>query len=120
MTDHPLTKEELRHFTGSENWYRHGLNRTMLYTDGVQHLAERAGAYWLIDEIALAQLIPSIASQAFQVWQLDVRADRTASLSCTDGNCLPVHAKDITFTDFPLESIRLYVTNRTILLPSEY
>jgi hypothetical protein len=50
-----LDFENLRHFTGSENWYRHSLNPTVLYTDGAKHVADTAGAYWLLDEIALAQ-----------------------------------------------------------------
>ena len=42
-------------FTGSENWYRHGLIRNVLYTEGAKFVAEGGGAYWLLDEIALIQ-----------------------------------------------------------------
>jgi len=31
------------------------INRNILYTEGVQYVAENAGAHWLIDEIALIQ-----------------------------------------------------------------
>jgi hypothetical protein len=55
MTTKTLSKSDLAQFTGSENWYRHGINRNVLYTDGVQHVAERGGAYWLLDEIAIIQ-----------------------------------------------------------------
>ena len=71
-----LDFEYLRHFTGSENWYRHSLNAAVLYTDGAKHVAKMAGAYWLLDEIALAQ--------AFQVWRLDVKGT-AATLTCEDG-----------------------------------
>lgn len=50
-----LDFEYLRRFTGLETWHRHSLNPTVLYTDGAKHVAERADAYWLLDEIALAQ-----------------------------------------------------------------
>ncbi|MCK1641666.1 hypothetical protein IVA95_30015 [Bradyrhizobium sp. 157] len=50
-----LTPADLAHFTGTAEWYRHGLNRRMLYTDGVQYLAEKGGAYWLLDKIACLQ-----------------------------------------------------------------
>jgi hypothetical protein len=30
-----LTEKDLRQFSGTEHWYRHGLVRTVLYTDGV-------------------------------------------------------------------------------------
>ncbi len=34
MTTKTLSKSDLAQFTGSENWYRHGINRNVLYTDG--------------------------------------------------------------------------------------
>jgi hypothetical protein len=45
MTTKTLSKNDLAQFTGSENWYRHGINRNVLYTDGAQHVAEHGGAY---------------------------------------------------------------------------
>jgi hypothetical protein len=55
MTTKTLRKSDLGQFTGSQNWYRHGINRNVLYTDGAQHVAEHGGAYWLLDEIAIIQ-----------------------------------------------------------------
>jgi hypothetical protein len=46
----------LAQFTGSQNFYRHSLVREVLYTEGAQYVADTAGAHWLLDEIALAQL----------------------------------------------------------------
>jgi hypothetical protein len=46
-----LTEADLRQFTGSECWHRHGLVRDILFTDGAKYLADEAGAYWLLDEI---------------------------------------------------------------------
>ena len=58
MSEAPkLTKADLRQFTATEHWYRHPLNRAVLYTDGAKFVAERAGAYWLLDEIALLQAL---------------------------------------------------------------
>lgn len=114
-----LTAADLAQFTGSENYFQHGVARQILYTEGVQFLAERAGAYWLIDEIALSQARPEIAAEEFQLWVLTVNESR-AQLRCEDGNDNVVYAKDIDFTDFPLPTIRIYVANRTILLPTEY
>jgi len=34
MTTKTLSKSDLAQFTGSEHWYRHGINRNVLYTDG--------------------------------------------------------------------------------------
>jgi hypothetical protein len=95
--------------------------RCVLYTDGAQYLAEQGGAYWLIDEIALAQRYEKrVAAEEFQHWTLKVKDDRKARLTCDDGNGNIVFRKEIEFTDFPLEEVSLYFTNNTILLPSEY
>ena len=78
-------------------------------------------AYWLLDEIALAQRYNKrVAGEGFQLWKLTVKADHTATLACEDGNGRTVHSKRIPFTDFPLDEISFYFTDNTILLPSEY
>jgi hypothetical protein len=115
-----LDLEYLHHFTGSENWYCHLLNPTVLYTDGTKHVADVAGAYWLLDEIALAQCYEStVRAEEFQVWKLDVK-DSAATLTCEDGNENVVYTKAIPFTDFPEPGITMWCANNTILLPTEY
>jgi hypothetical protein len=121
MTTKTLSKSDLAQFTGSENWYRHGINRNVLYTDGAQHVAEHGGAYWLLDEIAVIEPYnKAVAAEEFQVWKLAVRPDRTATLTCDDGNGNIVFTKEIEYTDFPLDEITLYFANNVIHLPSEY
>lgn len=121
MTDpKTLTAADLPQFTGSEHWYRHGINRRVLFTDGAKHVADAGGAYWLLDAIAIAQSNHAVAAEAFQLWKLTVDADRSAILTCEDGNGRAVHTQRIPFTDFPLAEISLYFTGNTILLPSEY
>ena len=116
-----LTKADLRQFTGSEQWYRHGLVRNILFTDGAKYVADAGGAYWLLDEIALAQRHDRrVAAEAFQLWKLVVRPDATATLTCDDGNGTIVYTKEIGFTDFPLDDITLYFTNNVIYLASEH
>lgn len=51
----PLARAELRQFTGTERWYRHAINRKVLFTDGAKYVADQAGPCWLLDEIALIQ-----------------------------------------------------------------
>jgi hypothetical protein len=120
-TTKTLTKGDLRQFTGSETWWRHGLVRDVVFTDGAKYVADAGGAYWLLDEIAFAQRgDKAVAGEEFQFWKLTVKPDQTATLTCDDGNGHVVFTKRIEFTDFPLEEITLYFTNKTILLPSEY
>jgi hypothetical protein len=116
-----LQPSVLQQFTGSENWYRHPLNRAVLFTDGAKHVADAGGAYWLLDEIALMQRYDrKVAGTEFQVWKLAVKPDHTATLICEDGNNNVVATKTLDFTDFPLPEITLWFQNNTIFLPSEY
>lgn len=127
MTDTPLTAAELAQFTGSEFYYRQAVIQGVQYvcTDGVKFLSERAGAYWLIDEILFAQRAPQIAKnlmlrREFQVWTLTVEDDRSAWLSCEDGDGYRALTKRIPYTDFPLPDITLYLVEGVLMLPSEY
>ena len=45
-----ISESDLSQFIGTENYYRHWTGHGV-YTDGVKYLAEKAGAYWLIDAI---------------------------------------------------------------------
>lgn len=63
-----LSPAELQQFTGSESWYR-SISPAITFTDGAKHVADEGGAYWLLDEIALAQaFVPVVKAEAFQVW----------------------------------------------------
>ena len=45
--------QDLRHFTGSMDLYKHpDFLGGILYTEGVQHFCEKAGAYWFLDIIS--------------------------------------------------------------------
>jgi hypothetical protein len=118
-----LTQQDLDQFTGTETYYRHPLSAGITYTEGVQFMAERAGAYWLLDIIVSAQHEKTVKCEEFQVWKLNlntVEKDGTATVTCEDGDGTVVYTQDIQYTDFPLPSITLFFTNGVILLPSEY
>ena len=118
MTTKTLSKNDLGQFTGSDNWYQHGLNRKVTYTDGAKYVAETGGAYWLLDEIALNQLQPEVKAEEFQLWTLKVTGSK-AILTCDDGNGNIVFSKKIEYTDFPLDEIKFYFCNNVIHLPSK-
>ena len=117
---HDLNYSDLDHFSGTDVWYRHGVIRNVVWTEGVEYLAQHGGAYWLIDEVATNQVIPAVRKEGFQVWTLTVSRDRTATLVCDDGNSRIVFSKAIEYTDFPLQMITLYCTDNVISLPREY
>jgi len=71
-------KSSLSHFTGTTRYIRDPFTGLM-HTDGIEHLAERAGAQWLISDIgAVFRHHPGIKGIAFQLWTLTVDEDNTA------------------------------------------
>lgn len=135
-------RNALSQFTGTENWYRHGIMRSMLMTDGVKFLADTAGAHWLTDIVASWQLKPKVRRELFQVWKLLVRqgdaplsyeidggkkryvsTEHKAVVIMTDGNSnTPVVTQNVSYTDFPLDAITLYAERGeylVLMLPGE-
>lgn len=124
--------QNLQHFCGSEQYYKHWLG--LCYTDGVNYLAENAQCLWLIDAIAShqprVQKIPRLRD--FQLWFLHVgeahkfikpTAGNKAVLTCWEdapkSGDKPVVRQNIPFTDFPLPEIKLYVRESILMLPDE-
>lgn len=116
-----LTEESLRQFTGTDGWYRHAINKSILYTDGAKYVAEVGGAYWLLDAIAIANKFDKrVNAEQFQAWILKKnKTGNGAKLICHDGNYNRVYKQQIPFTDFPLDRIELWCEGGTIMLPSE-
>ena len=112
-------KKELNGFCGTECYYRHftGLGR---FTDGVKHLADRAGAYWLIDAVFSYQVSKKIRDLPFQIWTLKV-AESSATLEMKEDDGEPIKVRqEIKYTDFPDGEVKLYLIDGVLLLPSEY
>lgn len=120
MSKTKLTKANLDQFTGTEDYYRHALNRNILFTDGAKYVADEGHAYWLLDLIALAQTEKRLSGQRFQVWFLAVRSDSSATVTVEDGNHNVLLTRYIQFTDFPIPGITLWFSNNVIYLPSEH
>ena len=121
-------QDSLSNFTGTDGYHRITIVPHLVATDGVAWLAENAQCYWLIDEIALAQMHPKVRSnkrlQEIQFWTLKVEGSR-GTLICEEDEGKPVYTKAIPFTDFPLSEIRIWVgpgdeKTKVALLPSEY
>lgn len=113
-------RAELSQFTGTTRYFR--INRKTLLTDGTHHLAERAGAYWLM--ILFASYLQELdCKEWFTVLKLDA-AGVTVKVSIEDGNDNVLASQEIEYTDFPFPSIALYGCwdgdNWVLMLPSEY
>jgi hypothetical protein len=127
-----LTHADLAQFTGDLERYRHPLNRQVIYTPGVQYLAEKAHAYWLIDAIAsyfgTEQMNDAIRNDSrlatLQFWRLTVSGDSAVLTAEADSGVKPFICQEIEFTDFPLDRIDIWAgydgTYWTLYLPSEH
>jgi hypothetical protein len=123
----------LAHFSGSESFTSWSiLFRRDRLTDGAKYLAEKCGAYWLMDAIASWQCDPRVRGEVFQVWKLR-RCDESNfgwELVLEDGGrngepSAQIVRQFIQYSDFPLKNIRLFAQKNeiggiTIMLPSEY
>jgi len=115
-----LTLSDLEQFYGTERYYEHRLGR-FNYTDGVRFLADKAACYWLLDIVASVQRMPKIKAESFIVWNLQRHPDTTrATVKADDGNGNLLYQQEIEYTDFPLDSIKLYMADGVLMLPSEY
>ena len=115
-------EQTLPHFRGTEKYYR--LSPSFAYTDGIEYLADKAGCYWLVDLVSSYQ--KDLKDKHFQVWEVKVNLDKqTAVITAYDGesentNLPEIVRQELEFTDFPLESIKLYCVDGVLFLPSEY
>jgi hypothetical protein len=121
----PLSEGDLAGFIGTENWYRNSMFPRFTYTDGIKYMAERAGAYWLIDVILSHQRNPKALAVEFQVWTVKLittgRNNGGCRVAMTDGNTdAAIISQTIPYTDFPLTDFSVYLTGDVLMLKSEY
>lgn len=114
-------QHELAQFYGSESFYRHSLFRKYVYTEGVQYLAEKGQAHWLLDFIFGQQYeAKALKNIPFQVWEIEVEKDKTALLRVEDGDKNQLTQFELDFTTFPIPKYSLWLIEQTLLLPNEY
>lgn len=118
-------KEGLQHFNGTEMFYRIPLTRTR-FTDGLKYLANTAECFWLItDTSVIAKNLmqkSSFITIDFKRLTEKEQAEKEceATITYSDGNDNIFETHRYGFTDFPLDELRLFFVNDTLMLPSEY
>ena len=112
--------QNLAHFNGSESLYTHTVGgSSILYTEGILYVAETCECYWLLDFILSHQNSPILNQEDFQIWNI-IKHENKWIISCCDDDNNLILDQDIEFLDFPLNSIKLWYVEGTLLLPSEY
>ncbi len=118
-------KERLQYFTGTEMFYSLPLIRT-LFTDGLKYLTEVAECFWLITDASVIAKSLMNRSEFITVDFKRLSEDRQdfigyeAEIIYSDGNDNVLETHRYNATDFPLDELRLFFVNDTLMLPSEY
>jgi len=113
----------LAQFTGTETYHRWSpIFPKAVATDGVIYLAEQCHSFWLLDVIGSVLPLPKVKSEAF-LTAIFSKEQGKVVIDDGDGNVL--YVQEIASPTFPLDEIRLFVTDgeegmRVIMLPSEY
>ncbi len=120
-----LTEQEilsrLSQHIGTEEYHRFSALSKLVMTDGVKDFCDLCQCFWLLDVIMSYQHTKILREKGeFQVWRIWKTGDTTATVSCDDGNENILITQKIEYTDFPLQSFKLYCSNGVIFLPSEY
>ena len=117
--------EGLQHFRGSEMFFRIPLIRTR-FTTGIKYLAEAANCFWLVTDTSV--IARSLIEKSYFI-TIDFKRltdDEQEEFGCEamitygDGNDIIFEKHRYNVTDFPLDELRLYFVDNTLMLPGEY
>jgi len=119
------TEIDTSQFYGTEAYHRVSMFNYVL-TDGAKHIAEQAGAYWLMD--AIGSHLLNHADEEFVVCTLRTNPDRACVLTLDDGNGRVLAEQTVEWTDYPEPERKFYAVRTevnlrkcwVIMLPSEY
>ena len=116
---------ELKQFTGTEQYYKFSMLFKEQLTDGMKYLCETVQCYWLMDIVGSVQNLEKIKdNNSFILWKIEVnKKDNTGvvkALSDTEGTGDLLYEQEIPYTDFPLESFEFFQCDNVIMLKGEY
>ena len=118
-------KERLQYFTGTEMFYQIPLLRTR-FTDGLKYLSEVTECFWLITDTSVIAKSLMNRSEFITIDFKRLSEEKQdfmgyeAEIIYSDGNDNILKKHGYRAADFPLDDLRLYFVNDTLMLPSEY
>ena len=118
-------RESLQQFCGTTQFFQLPLIRTR-FTDGIHYLAKKADCFWLITDASV--IAKSLMDRSYFITVDFKRLSEAERNQCGcgaiitygdgNGNILEMHRYHV--TDFPLDTLRLFFVDNTLMLPSEY
>lgn len=110
--------ETLPHFNGTEQlWEHRTFAGSIFLSGGCNFIREKAQCRWLFDLIFSHQL--KLKTESFQCWKLNRVDGNSFSVQCSDGNKTILVSQVISYSDFPLDEIEIWMIDSVCLLPSE-
>lgn len=122
---HIELKKGLQHFNGSLRLFKMPLLKTR-FTEGIKYLAQAGNCFWLVTDTSV--IAKSLMDKSrfitidFRKFSEEEKAvtGYGAKIDYSDGNGNIFETHKYHVTDFPLEEIRLFFVDNTLMLPSEY
>ena len=120
--------QDLKQFYGSEQFYKHGIIRSLIYTEGVKYLAETYSTYWFIDIVAsyISEVFKENkkSGDTMQIVGITVNGDHTAHFYIKhDTYTREFIQQDLLYADLPMGTYEFYLNwngnGYTLLLKSE-
>lgn len=116
---------ELERFIGSEIVYQIPILKTR-FTAGIKYLMQVAECFWLV--LDSSTIGKSLMDKSRFICidyskcskKENENSGHAALIEYTDGNGNILETNKYNFTDFPLDQIRLYFIDGTLMLTSEY
>ncbi|WP_165733693.1 DUF6876 family protein [Polaribacter sp. 20A6] len=124
-TQHTTLKHDLQLFSGSENIYSLPILGTK-YTEGILYLVNKANCFWLL--LDASGIAKSLLDKSYFI-TIDFKrlnkenqetTGKEATINYGDGNDTILESHSYNYTDFPLDELRLFFIDGTLMLPSEY
>lgn len=114
-------KSELAYFYGTESWHR--VSHTgVLASDGILHLSEKAGAFWLVD--AIGSYLPDIIRTGDRMATCKLQKRDNGDWVLSLDTLYKSFKQVIEYSDFPIKQITLFLCDNgfawCLMLPSEY
>jgi hypothetical protein len=118
-------QESLQQFHGTEQFFQLPLIKTR-FTDGIHFLANKASCFWLVTDASV--IAKSLMDKSYFITidfkrlsekeRAEKQCEALINYSDGNGNIYETHRYHV--TDFPLDELRLFFVDNTLMLPSEY
>lgn len=118
-------KNALQHFNGTEMFYSMPIAKSK-FTDGLKYLTEVAQCFWLITDACVIGNSLKDKSYFITIDFKRLPEEEQHQQQCeaviiySDGNDNILKTQKYVSTDFPLDKLRLFYVDNTLMLPSEY